>query len=98
MNQTVKYGLFFLGGVTVGVIGAIGAASIARGKFNVKSAASDLLSSGMDIRDKVLAGVEDVKEELADVMAEAQVKAQERREAKEAEEAAAAAPAAADPA
>jgi len=81
MNNTTKYGLFFLGGV---VVGALGAVAITRGKLNVKPLAADLLSTGLDLRDKVMAGVEGVKEDLADVVAEAEVKSQERKLAKEA--------------
>ena len=81
MNNTTKYGLFFLGGV---VVGALGAVAITRGKLNVKPLAADLLSTGLDLRDKVMAGVEGVKEDLADMMAEAEVKSQERKLAKEA--------------
>ena len=81
MSNTTKYGLFFLGGV---VVGALGAVAITRGKLNVKPLAADLLSTGLDLRDKVMAGVEGVKEDLADVMAEAEVKSQERKLAKEA--------------
>ena len=81
MNNTTKYGLFFLGGV---VVGALGAVAITRGKLNVKPLAADLLSTGLDLRDKVMAGVEGVKEDLVDVMAEAEVKSQERKLAKEA--------------
>lgn len=85
LNQTTKYGLFFVGGL---VVGALGAVAIAKGKKfgGVKPLASSLLSAGIDVKDKVLAGVEGVKEDLADVVAEAQVKSQERREAKEAAE------------
>ena len=84
MTETTKYGLFFLGGV---VVGALGAVAISRGKLDVKPLATDLLSTGLDLRDKVMAGVEGVKEDLADVMAEAEVKSQERKLAKEAQEA-----------
>lgn len=87
LNQATKYGLFFVGGL---VVGAIGAVAIAKGKKmgGVKPLASSLLSAGIDMKDKVLAGVEGVREDLADVVAEAQVKSQERKEAKEAAEAA----------
>ncbi len=87
LNQATKYGLFFVGGL---VVGALGAVAIAKGKKfgGVKPLASSLLAAGIDAKDKVLAGVEGVKEDLADVVAEAQVKSQERREAKEAVEAA----------
>ena len=47
MNNTTKYGLFFLGGV---VVGALGAVAITRGKLNVKPLAADLLSTGLDLR------------------------------------------------
>ena len=85
MNQNYKYGLFFLGGLAVGALGAM---AISRGKLSVKPLATDLISSGIDLRDKALAAVEGVKEDLADVVAEAQVKSQERREAKEVADAA----------
>ena len=85
MNETTKYGLYFLGGV---VVGALGAVALTRGKLDVKPLATNILSTGMDLRDKVMGGVEGVKEDLADVMAEAEVKSQERKLAKEAAEAA----------
>ena len=75
MNETTKYGLFFVGGV---IVGALGAVALTRGKLDVKPLATNLLSSGMDLRDKIMAGVEGVKEDLADVVAEAEVKAQEK--------------------
>lgn len=87
MNETTKYGLIFLGGV---VVGALGACAISRGKLNIKPLAADLVSGGLELREKALGAVEGVKEDLADVVAEAQVKAQERREAAELREAAAA--------
>ena len=87
MNETTKYGLFFVGGV---IVGALGAVALTRGKLDVKPLATNLLSSGMDLRDKIMAGVEGVKEDLADVVAEAEVKAQEKKLQKEAQEAAAA--------
>ena len=58
--------------------------ALTRGKLDVKPLATDLLSTGMDLRDKVMAGVETVKEEPSDVVAEAEVRAQERKLAKEA--------------
>lgn len=81
MNETTKYGLFFVGGVLVGALGAV---ALTRGKLDVKPLATELLSSGIDLKDKLMAGVDGVREDLADVMAEAEVKAQERRAAKEA--------------
>lgn len=88
MNQNVKYGLFFLGGVALGALGAV---VVTRGKLDVKPLATNLISGGIDLREKALAAVESVKEDIADVVAEAQVKSQEKREAAEADAAAAAA-------
>ena len=51
MNQNVKYGLFFLGGVALGALGAV---AVTRGKLDVKPLATSLLSSGMDLREKAL--------------------------------------------
>ena len=78
MNQNVKYGLFFLGGVALGALGAV---VVTRGKLDVKPLATNLISGGIDLREKALAAVESVKEDIADVVAEAQVKSQEKREA-----------------
>ena len=39
MNETTKYGLFFLGGI---VLGALGAVAVTRGKLDVKPLATDL--------------------------------------------------------
>ena len=65
-----------VGGIAVG---ALGMALVSRGKLNIKPLATDLLASGIDLRDKALAAVDGVKEDLADVVAEAQVKQQEKK-------------------
>ncbi len=85
MNQNLKYGLFFLGGMAVGALGAV---VVTRGKLDIKPLASSLISEGMNLREKALAAVDSVKEDLADVVAEAQVKNQEKKEKREAAEAA----------
>ena len=79
LNQTTKYGLIFAGGL---ILGALGAVALAKGKKagGIKPLASSLLSAGMDVKDKVMTGIDGVREELADVVAEAQVKSQMRRE------------------
>ena len=51
LNQATKYGLFFVGGIAVG---ALGMALVSRGKLNIKPLATDLLASGIDLRDKAL--------------------------------------------
>lgn len=91
MNQTTKYGLFFLGGVALGALGAV---AITRGKLDVKPLASDLLAAGIDIKDKALSAVESCKEDIADAVAEAQVKSQQKKAKAEEKAAAVEAPAA----
>ena len=83
MNQTTKYGLIFLGGI---VVGALGAAAVSRGNLNVKPLVSDLLAGGLELKDKV--AVEGIKEDVSDVVAEAQVKNEQRKASKEQAEAA----------
>ena len=78
MNENMKYGLFFLGGLALGAIGAV-----AVSKLDLKPMAADLLSRGMDVKDAVLAKVETVKENMDDMVAEARHAAEQRREAKE---------------
>ena len=68
--------LWFLGGVAVGVVAGV---AVSRGKLNVRPLATDILSSGLSLRDKVMSKVEGVKEDLADAVAEARVKNQEGR-------------------
>ena len=80
MNENMKYGLFFLGGLALGAIGAV---AVSKGKLDLKPMAADLLSRGMDVKDAVLAKVETVKENMDDMVAEARHAAEQRREAKE---------------
>ena len=74
MNETTKYGLFFLGGV---VLGALGAVAVTRGKLDVKPLATDLLSAGIDLKEKALSAVESAKEDIADAVAQALLLSQE---------------------
>ena len=75
MNETFKYGLFFLGGVALGAIGAV---AVSRGKLDVKPLAGDLLSRGMDVKEALARKVAAVKEDMEDLAAEARA-AQEQR-------------------
>ena len=59
MNNTTKYGLIFLGGL---VVGALGATAISRGNLRVKPLLSDVLAGGMELKDKVMAGVEGIRQ------------------------------------
>ncbi len=81
MNENMKYGLFFLGGLALGAFGAV---AVSRGKLDLKPLATDLLSRGMDVKDTMLAKVETVKENVDDMMAEARHAAEQRREGEEA--------------
>lgn len=81
VSDTTKYGLIFFGGVLVGALGAV---ALTRGKLDVKPLATNLMSAGIDLREKVMSGVDGLREDLADVMAEAQVKSLQRRTDKEA--------------
>lgn len=79
-NVSGKCLLWFLGGVAVGVVAGV---AVSRGKLNVRPIATDILSSGLSLRDKVMSKVEGVKEDLADAVAEARVKNQEAKENQE---------------
>ena len=78
MNENMKYGLFFLGGLALGANGAV---VVSRGKLDIKPLAADLLSRGMDVKDAVLAKVETVKENVDDMVAEAREASEKRKEA-----------------
>lgn len=76
MNENLKYGLFFLGGATLGAIGAV---AVSRGKLDLKPFAAELVSRGLDLRDAVMARAETVRENVEDVVAEAQAVSEQRR-------------------
>lgn len=78
MNSFIKYGLVFLGGLAVGVLGASAAR---RGSLNLKPLATDLISRGLDVKDALLSRVEAVKEDMQDLAAEARAKAEDRKSA-----------------
>lgn len=76
MNENLKYGLFFLGGLTLGVIGTV---AISKGKLDLKTPVTELISRGLDARDAVMAKVDSVKEHMEDMMAEAEHRSAQRR-------------------
>ena len=76
MNENLKYGLFFLGGAALGALGAV---AVSRGKLDLRPFAAELVSRGLDVKDAVLAGAETVRENVEDVMAEAQAVSEQRR-------------------
>ncbi len=78
MNDYLKNGLFLAAGVAIGALGAV---ALGKGKFSVRPAMADLLSHGMDLKEKTAAVLERAKENMDDLMAEAK-HAKESRESK----------------
>lgn len=78
MNDSLKNGLFLVAGVALGALGAV---ALGKGKFSVRPAMTDLLSHGMDLKEKTASVLERAKENIEDLMAEAK-QARETRESK----------------
>lgn len=76
MNENLKYGLFFLGGVALGAVGAV---AVSRGKLDIKPFATELMSRGLDVKDALLAKAEAVREDMEDMVAEAHAVSEQRR-------------------
>lgn len=76
MSNSLKYGLFFLGGVALGVVGTV---AVTRGKLDLKPLATDLVSRGMDMKDAIMSKVEAVREDMEDLAAEARQAADKRK-------------------
>ena len=76
MNNSLKYGLFFLGGLALGVVGTV---AVTRGKLDLKPLATDLVSRGMDMKDAIMSKVEAVREDMEDLAAEARQAADKRK-------------------
>ena len=79
MNDGLKLGLAFLGGVLLGTLGAV---ALSRGKLDIKPVAADLLSRGIDVKDAIMGKVDALKEDVADLAAEAREASDTRKEAK----------------
>ena len=82
MNDGLKFGLYFLGGLALGLAGAV---VLGRGKLDMKPVAADLLSRGMDVKDAVMGKVEAMKEDMEDLAAQARQASDKRKEARAAE-------------
>jgi hypothetical protein len=78
MNDYLKNGLFLAAGVAIGALGAV---ALGKGKLSIRPAMADLLSHGMDLKEKTAAVLERAKENIDDLMAEAK-HAKESREGK----------------
>lgn len=83
MNSGIKFGLFFLGGIALGALGAV---ALSKGKLNLKPVAADLISRGIDVKDALMSKVEAVKEDMEDLAAEARQASEKRKAAKESQE------------
>ncbi len=83
MNEGLKYGLFFLGGVALGAIGTV---AVSRGKLNVKPFATDLISRALDAKETFMAKVDAARENMEDILAEARVASEQRKVPREQEE------------
>ena len=78
MNDALKNGLFLAAGVALGALGAV---ALGKGKFSIRPAMTDLLSHGMDLKEKTATVLERAKENIEDMMAEAK-HAKQARETK----------------
>jgi hypothetical protein len=78
MNGSLKNGLFLVAGVA---IGALGAMALIKGKFSIRPAVTDLLSHGMDLKEKTTSVLERAKENIENLVTEAK-QAKEAREDK----------------
>lgn len=76
MNEPLKYGLFFLGGMAMGTLGAV---ALGRGKLDFRPLAAGLLSRGLDVKDAMAEKAELIKENAEDLAAEARHLADERK-------------------
>ena len=76
MNENLKYGLFFRGGVALGAIGAV---AVSRGKLDIKPIAADLLSRGLDAKEAFMAKADAVRENMEDMIAEAHAVSEQRK-------------------
>ena len=64
-----RNGLYLLGGVVLGVVGA---ALLVQQKGRLRPAAASLLSKGLDVKDQAVTAFEVVKEQTEDLFAEAE--------------------------
>jgi len=73
-----RYGLVFLGGLALGVIGT---AAIGKCNIEIKPLATKLISKTMDAKDAVISKLETIKENVEDVVAEARDSSEKRKKA-----------------
>lgn len=81
MNDSLKYALFFAGGMALGLLGVA-----AVSKEGLRPLATDILSRGIDVKESMLRKMEIMKEGAEDLLAEAKQVSAVRRERGDAEE------------
>ena len=69
MNENYRHGLYLVGGIALGVVAAT---LLGQEKSKLRPAMAELLSRGLDVKDKALVMAETAKEQFEDIMAEAE--------------------------
>jgi len=69
MNLNSKDALLFVGGVTVG---ALAVYALTRSNPNLKPLLADVMAGGLNLKDKLMGVVDQAKENMEDLMAEAE--------------------------
>jgi hypothetical protein len=77
MNTPLKYGLFFLGGMAAGALGAV---ALGHKKLDYRPLVAGLLSRGLDVKEAIARQAECLKENADDVLAEAQALSDRRKQ------------------
>ena len=77
VGTTMKYGV----AIGVGIaIGALGVLLLKRDKTTIRGFATDVISHGIDFKDKAMTFVEGAKEAMSDLVAEAEAKQKQRNQ------------------
>ena len=80
MGNFWKYGIAVGAGVALGAVGAL---LLSKNSAEVKKTLTTLLSHGMDIKDKASSYMENAKENMEDITAEARHASKQRKTGKE---------------
>ncbi|MDR1397793.1 MAG: hypothetical protein LBJ14_08685 [Desulfarculales bacterium] len=76
-NSTLKYGIALGVGIALGALGVI---LLKSNKKTLRTVAAGVIGRGFDLKEKALTMVEEAKEAVSDLLAEAAAKHKERRE------------------
>lgn len=69
MNSNSKGALLFVGGAA---LGALAVYALTRGNSNLKPLLADVMAGGLNLKDKLMGVVDQAKENMEDLMAEAE--------------------------